>query len=52
MDILYRSAFEIAQHIKEKKVSSREIVGPYLEDQTPLEVGIMLDECHRSFEPP
>ena len=29
-----------------------QIVGPYLEDQTPLEVAIMLEECHQSFEPP
>ena len=28
-----------------------QIVGPYLEDETPLEVAAMLEQCHRSFEP-
>jgi len=29
-----------------------QIVGPYLEDRTPLAVAAMLERCHQSFEPP
>ena len=29
-----------------------QIVGPYLEDYTPLAVAAMLEQCHRGFEPP
>ena len=63
IDTLFWAAFSLLTYLpatavpagrtaKQKLPVGVQIVGPFLEDQTPLEVAIMLEDCHQGFVAP